>query len=135
MSSPVSSPKKWPGEDLGLPRTGPRSVARLGRRLAAIAIDWAIASIIAYSIFGEDARLEIPLIFASLQIIFIATLSGSLGHLLLGLRVVPLVPRWIGVWRPAVRSILLVLVVPAVIWDADQRGLHDTVAGTVLVRR
>jgi len=135
MSAPVSSPKKWPGESLGLPNTGPRSVARLGRRLGAIAIDWAVASIIAYSIFGEDARLEIPAIFAVLQIIFIATLSGSLGHLLLGLRLVPLVPRWIGVWRPAVRTILLVLVIPAVIWDADQRGLHDTVAGTVLVRR
>jgi len=25
-------------------------------------------------------------------------------------------------------------VIPAVIWDADQRGLHDKAAGTVLIR-
>jgi len=25
-------------------------------------------------------------------------------------------------------------VIPAVIWDADQRGLHDKAAGTVLLR-
>jgi hypothetical protein len=27
-----------------------------------------------------------------------------------------------------------VIVIPAVIWDADQRGLHDKAAGTVLIR-
>jgi hypothetical protein len=26
------------------------------------------------------------------------------------------------------------LIIPAVIWDGDQRGLHDKIAGTVLVR-
>ena len=41
---------------------------------------------------------------------------------------------WVGLWRPIVRTVLLVLVIPAVIWDADQRGLHDKAAGTVLVR-
>jgi hypothetical protein len=40
----------------------------------------------------------------------------------------------IGVRRPVVRSVLLVLVIPAVVWDLDQRGLHDRVAGTILVR-
>ena len=39
-----------------------------------------------------------------------------------------------GLWRPIVRSVLLALVIPAVIWDADQRGLHDKAVGTVLVR-
>jgi hypothetical protein len=33
-----------------------------------------------------------------------------------------------------VRTLLVCLFVPAVIWDADQRGLHDRVAGTLLVR-
>jgi len=48
---------------------------------------------------------------------------------------VPLTPAWIGVWRPALRTVLLCLAVPAVIWDTDQRGLHDRLSGTVLVRR
>ena len=42
---------------------------------------------------------------------------------------------WVGLWRPVVRTVLLCLVIPAVIWDADQRGLHDKAAGTVLLRR
>jgi hypothetical protein len=33
-----------------------------------------------------------------------------------------------------VRTVLLCLAIPAFIWDRDQRGLHDRVAGTMLVR-
>jgi uncharacterized RDD family membrane protein YckC len=35
----------------------------------------------------------------------------------------------------AIRTALLCLAVPALIFDSDSRGLHDRVAGTVLVRR
>jgi hypothetical protein len=52
----------------------------------------------------------------------------------MGLRLVPMAGGRVGVWRPALRSALLVLVIPAVVWDLDQRGLHDRVAGTLLVR-
>jgi uncharacterized RDD family membrane protein YckC len=51
------------------------------------------------------------------------------------MRVVPLKPAWIGVWRPIVRTVLLALFVPALITDRDRRGIHDRLAGTVLVRR
>jgi hypothetical protein len=34
-----------------------------------------------------------------------------------------------------VRSVLLCLVIPAVIFDPDQRGVHDKAMNTVLVRR
>ena len=39
-------------------------------------------------------------------------------------------------WRQltSMRTALLLLVIPAVIFDPDQRGLHDKVVGTVLVR-
>ena len=33
----------YPGEALGLPETGPRSLARLGRRFAALIVDWLIS--------------------------------------------------------------------------------------------
>jgi uncharacterized RDD family membrane protein YckC len=49
--------------------------------------------------------------------------------------VVPLKSGWIGIWRPIVRTLLLALLVPALIADRDGRGLHDRLAGTVLVRR
>ena len=36
------------------------------------------------------------------------------------------------VWPLA--AVLLCLAIPALIWDRDQRGLHDKAAQTVLVR-
>jgi hypothetical protein len=134
MLDAAATPSNWPGKAFGLPPSGPRSVARFGRRLAAIAVDWALATIAGYLFFAGE-RFAPLIIFAVLQYAFIVTLSGSIGHLLLGMRVVPVVPAWIGVWRPLVRTVLLCLLIPAFIWDKDQRGLHDQLAGTVLVRR
>ncbi len=124
----------WAGKRLGLPETGPRSVAKLGRRIGAIAIDWALSVLISFAFFHYDSWATLS-VFAIEQVLFIALLSGSVGHLILGMRVVPLKGGWVGVWRPAVRTVLLCIVIPAVIWDRDQRGIHDKVAGTVLVRR
>jgi uncharacterized RDD family membrane protein YckC len=134
MPDAAATSADWPGQRLGLPPDGPRSVARLGRRLIALAVDWALASLVGY-LFFAGSWYSILGSFAVLQYLFIVLLSGSIGHLLLGLRVVPLVPRWIGAWRPLVRTLLLCVVIPAVIYDRDQRGLHDQLAGTVLVRR
>jgi hypothetical protein len=130
--------QRWPGQRLGLPANGPRSIARFGRRLAALVIDWAIAWILSVAFFPEGpwqpnswATLAI---FAVEQILFLILVNGSVGHLLLGMRVVPVVPGRLGLWRPVVRTVLLCLAIPALIWDADLRGLHDRAAGTMLVR-
>lgn len=130
----MTDTRDWPGGRLGLPDTGPRSVGRLGRRIGAIAIDWAIAVVISIAFFRYDSWATLT-IFAVVQILFISLLSGSPGQLILGMRVVPLKTGWVGVWRPAVRTVLLCIVIPAVIWDKDQRGVHDRLAGTVLVRK
>ena len=130
-------PSRWPGERLGLPDTGPGSVGRLGRRLGALAIDWAAAMLIARLFARYDSLVYswVTLgIFALMQILFIPTIGGSIGHRLVGMRVVPLVGGWVGPWRPIVRTLLLVIVLPALVWDSDQRGFHDKVAGTVLIR-
>lgn len=133
----------YAGERLGLPREGSGSVAKLGRRFAALAIDLAAATLISYAFFGyTDAvtglRFAEPLAanitFFAIQVLFIPTIGGSPGHRLLGMRLVRLGGYWTGVWRPVLRTALLMLVLPAVIWNADQRGLHDQAAGTVLVR-
>lgn len=134
MTSSPPLPADWPGKRLGLPETGPRSVARFGRRFLAIVIDWAIASGVAY-LFLDGDWLAILLAFALLQYVAIVLLSGSIGHLIMGLRVVPVNPAWIGVIKPLVRTVLLCLVLPAIIWDRDQRGFHDKFAATILVRR
>jgi uncharacterized RDD family membrane protein YckC len=128
----------WPGERLGLPPEGPRSIARFGRRLGALFIDWAIASVLSLAFFADGpwqpnswATLAI---FATEQLVFLWTVNGSIGHLLLRMRVVPIKPARLGLWRPVVRTLLLCLAIPALIWDQDQRGLHDRLAGTMLVR-
>jgi uncharacterized RDD family membrane protein YckC len=40
----------------------------------------------------------------------------------------------VGIPRAALRTLLLCLVIPAVVFDPDQRGAHDKAAGTVVVR-
>lgn len=123
----------YPGERLGLPESGPRSIGRIGRRIGALAIDWAAAVIISIAFFQYDA-LATMIVFAVVQILFIPTIGGSPGHRIVGLRLVRMGGGWVGLWRPILRTVLLVLVIPAVIWDADQRGLHDKIAQTVLIR-
>lgn len=142
MTDAVNS---YPGERLGLPEQGPGSIARPGRRIGALLIDYAAASIIATAFFGfnqfalpSEAGLSqfAPMaVFAVMQILFIPTAGGSPGHRILGMRVVPFAsPGWVGLWRPVVRTLLLVIIIPAVVWDADQRGLHDKASGLMLIR-
>jgi hypothetical protein len=133
-SDPLAQQQRWPGERLGLPASGPRSVARLGRRVGALVIDWGLSVLVSVAFFDYDALATLG-IFAITQVVFLTFVSGSIGHLLFRMRVVPMVGGWIGVWRPLVRTLLLCLVVPAVVWDRDQRGLHDKAAGTILVVR
>ncbi|TFD26053.1 RDD family protein [Cryobacterium lyxosi] len=127
-------PSKWPGERLGLPRVGPSSVGRPWRRLFGFAIDWAIAIGVSRIFFNYDPAANL-IIFVVLQIVFIPTIGASVGHRLVGLRIISIHGGWVGLWRPVVRSVLLALAIPALVWDSDQRGFHDKVAGTVLIRR
>ncbi len=137
MSS-APNDNRWPGERLGLPESGPRSIARLGRRVAALAIDWALASALSLAFFATgpwQTNGFVTLgVFAGIQLLFLWVVNGGIGHLVLGMRVVPLNPGRLAWWQPVVRTVLLALFVPAVIMDADQRGLHDRAAGTLLVR-
>ncbi|MWB97087.1 RDD family protein [Agromyces seonyuensis] len=131
-------PSKYPGERLGLPESGSGSVARAGRRIAAIFVDWGSAMLISILFAPFDSpqyTWVTPLVFGVLQVAFIPTIGGSLGHRLLGMQLAPLAGGWVGVRRPIVRTVLLLLVIPALVWDSDQRGFHDKVAGTVLIRR
>lgn len=136
MANPVD--QRWPGDRLGLPESGPRSIARPGRRIAALAIDWAIATLLSFAFFPigpwETNGFITLGLFGGIQLLFLLLLNGGVGHLLLGMRVVPLDPGRLAPWRSLVRTLLVCLFVPAVIWDADQRGLHDRAAGTLLVR-
>jgi hypothetical protein len=91
---------------------------------------------LAFLFLGSDPNeFAILGIFGVLQVVVLLISNGSIGHLAFGLRLVPVVPGYLGVWRPFARTILLMLFIPAVIFDRDQRGLHDRWCGTILVRR
>ena len=135
MTASLGEPSSdWPGQNLGLPESGSRSVARLGRRFGAIAIDWAIAVALSAAFFAYNSLVTL-LIFVAFQVLFTCAINASIGHALLGLRVVPMAGGLLGVWRPVVRALLLALVIPVLLFDENQRGLHDRAAGTVLLRR
>lgn len=130
----TSGISKYPGERLGLPEAGAGSIARAGRRILALTIDWTVASLISNFFFGGDAWATLG-IFALEQALLVGTLGYSIGHLAAGVHVVRAGGGAPGLMAAVVRSVLLCLVVPAVIFDADHRGLHDKAMDTLLLRR
>jgi uncharacterized RDD family membrane protein YckC len=135
------------GTRLGLPDAGPGSRAPLGRRLVALLVDWIVATLVAFILFRPSAPgvFELvselpawaqPALFAVMNLLLVSTIGSTIGHRLLGLQVrVVGTAGAVGFARGAVRTLLLCLVIPAVVWDSDGRGLHDRAAGTVIVRR
>lgn len=109
-------------------------MARVGRRVLAVGVDWALASAISAAFLGGDPWGTLA-VFGLAQLVLVGTLGMGVGHALLGMRVVRLDGGWAGPGRAAVRTLLLCLAVPALVWDRDQRGMHDRAAGTVLVLR
>ncbi|MGO1316768.1 MAG: RDD family protein [Cellulomonadaceae bacterium] len=135
LAGPGGDENTYHGERLGLPPEGAGSMASLGRRVPALLIDWFACMAISWWLFSGDEWATLA-VFAVENLVLVATLGSTLGHRLLGIGVRPLTGRRVvGVPAALVRAVLLCLVIPAVVWDADGRGLHDRVAGTVLVRR
>jgi uncharacterized RDD family membrane protein YckC len=125
----------WRGQRLGLPATGPGSLASAGRRLAAFGVDAVLSALVA----GLFTAPELPrnwslVVFFAQYVLFTWAFGQTPGMRLAGLRVIRVDrPARVGVWRSVVRSFLLTLLVPALIWDSDSRGLHDRVADTAVV--
>jgi uncharacterized RDD family membrane protein YckC len=113
-------------------------VASWGRRLAAIFVDWAAALLIAGlasgHAYGSPAYRTDTLLIFGLEVFVLTTFIGaSFGQRLLGLRVVRVDGRRLGPTGALVRTALLCLAFPALIWDRDRRGLHDRAARSVVV--
>ncbi|MEV5439443.1 RDD family protein [Streptomyces sp. NPDC052682] len=126
------------GERLGLPKEGPGSIARPGRRLGALAVDWGLCLLIAYGLlthgYNQATSNWALLIFFVLSVLTVGTVGFTPGKRLFGLRVLALETGTVNPLRALLRSVLLCLAIPALIWDRDGRGLHDRLAGTVEVR-
>lgn len=132
----------YAGERLGLPRTGPGSVAGFGPRLGAFLVDSVIANLLVGLVYFVGVRPDpglrgelVLLGFLLQELVLVAAAGATFGMRLIGLRVarvadgLPPAPL-----MAALRTALLALLIPALIWDADGRGMHDRASGTVVVR-
>lgn len=125
------------GERLGLPQSGPGSMASTWARVLALAIDWLAAALLARFLVG--APQSAPDSFATLgvfglEVALLTWLSGaSFGQRIVGIRVVGL-RRRLGLIAALLRTLLICLAIPPLIWDADGRGMHDRAVDTVVVR-
>jgi uncharacterized RDD family membrane protein YckC len=134
---------RYRGQQLGLPESGPGSLAPLGRRAAAFLIDLLASALVASffirrrDVVGLSAHLPgqwslIPL--AADYVLGLLLLGRSLGMYLTGLRVIRVDAREaIGPVRAVVRTVLLMVMVPALVADQDFRGLHDRLTATAVI--
>ena len=124
------------GAALGLPADGPGSLAGFGQRLGAFAVDAVAAGLVA----GLVTAPELPgnwslLSFVLITVGFLAATGQTPGMRVLGLRLAhPRPGQRLALWRAVVRTALLALLVPALVVDADGRGLHDRLTDTAVVR-
>jgi uncharacterized RDD family membrane protein YckC len=115
----------------------------LGRRFLGLSIDWLMCYAIALGFFSgsgslaeraSQARLPHLAIFF-VEVLLLTTFGGATaGHRIVGLRVVqfrnganpsPL--------QALIRTILLALVVTAITYDENGRGIHERLSGTKLL--
>jgi uncharacterized RDD family membrane protein YckC len=142
-TEPRAEPEEYAGRRLGLPESGRGSLAGWGARITALMVDWLLANLAALGVVRDDAVWRapvtaldfLPLALFGLQVWLMTGFVGaSIGQRLRHLVVVRLDGQPVGLARALLRTILILLVLPPLIVDADGRGLHDKLAGTVLVR-
>ena len=123
--------------------THPEGVT-LGRRLAAITIDWLASYAIAFAFFagggnfGErvsESRVPTTLILVAEYAILIALTGASFGHRLLRMKVVDFNNGGLpSIRQVLIRTGLMAIVITAITYDEDGRGIHERFSQTKLER-
>ena len=139
---PTSLGDEYPGHRLGLPRTGPGSIAGFGRRAAALLVDWLIAYGLA-ALAMSLGLLSLQALSTAVLLIWLLLGAASVrlfgftpGQMALGLMVVSVDNRrHVGIGRALARGVLVALVIPPLFTDSDQRSLSDLATKTAVVRR
>ena len=124
------------GASLGLPADGPGSLASFSSRVVAFLIDAVVASLVAGLFTAPDLPRNWSMVaFVAVTLVSLIAFGQTPGMRLLGLRVAhPRAGERLALWRAVVRTALLCLLVPALLVDADGRGLHDRLTDTAVVR-
>ncbi|CAL8897526.1 hypothetical protein KVA01_06000 [Kocuria varians] len=136
LDGPPRDGSQYPGQRWGRPERGPGSIARFAPRLIALVMDWFLAMVLAGLFFSRwnGSGLMTLAVFFVLTALMVGFFGRSPGHWLLGLQVQTMDGRPAGFGRAVLRTLLLCLLIPPLVADEDQRGLHDRAVDTVLVR-
>lgn len=113
----------------------PFATPSLARRFGALFLDWMLCLLIS-GFFGNPAEQGWPpvVILILEYALFIGLFGQTPGMALTRLKCVSYADGGrIGIPRAFLRGVLLCLVVPALIMDSLNRGLHDRVAGSIVV--
>ena len=121
------------------------SVAPMSRRFVALLADWVASFLIASAIVRHnvftvtDGQYQnaqaVALIIFAVEIYLLTAVSGlTVGKRLVGIRTVRTDGARPGFKWAALRTVLLLFVIPACLTDRDLRGLHDRAADTIVVR-
>lgn len=108
------------------------------RRILALFVDWFACLGIAQALVAVGVLVDNPngvwtlVIFVVESALFTALLGGSFGKLVTRLRVVRADGSGtpVGLLPALLRSVLVALVIPPLVFRPDGRGLHDLAAGT-----
>jgi uncharacterized RDD family membrane protein YckC len=115
----------------------------LGRRLLGLTIDWLMCYAIALGFFSgsgsfieraSNARTPLTLLLFAEYLLLIVLSGASFGHRIVRLKVV----RFSDGGAPTpiqalIRTVLMMLVVTAITYDDNGRGIHERLSGTKLV--
>ncbi|EFV91671.1 hypothetical protein ES5_09882 [Dietzia cinnamea P4] len=151
LSGPTSGSgpeQKFKGENLGLPESGPGSMAPLGVRFGALVIDWflayglvaAIVSVGGPGALGGDSLAAVsswavPLVWGVLGVVCVWLFAQTPGQAVLGIGTARVdAEERVGFVRSLVRVVFIFFLLPPLIQDEDGRGMHDRATGTALIR-
>jgi uncharacterized RDD family membrane protein YckC len=111
------------------------------RRALALCVDWAASTLVVVAVGGLKRYTDDPLsgiyvlgVYVLENAFLTALAGGSFGKLVTRLRVVRVgETRPINLIAALLRSLLIALVIPPLVFRPDGRGLHDLVARSVTI--
>jgi uncharacterized RDD family membrane protein YckC len=117
-------------------------VAGWARRIAALVIDWFASMLVAALFVGVQvwtgtgaSQWATMVVFLAEVTVFTALAGGSFGQLVLRLTVRRLGGAPLNLLQALLRTVLICLVVPPLVFNRDQRGLHDMAVGSITLNR
>lgn len=109
--------------------------APLGRRFGALLADWLLCVLVS-ALFADPRTSGWPpvAVLVAANTLFVGLFGQTPGMYVTRLRCLSFTDGGaIGVFRALLRSLLLILIVPAVLMDGLRRGLHDRAAGSIVL--